>query len=539
MLSSKTGEAIQEDLIQIYARPRPELHAIALRYAFEFLVPPTGTLSYSFSFGPRSAWLEMIRTLKSVALVCKSWNAAMLPVLYGDVVLRRAGQLVAFAKTLLSAPQMFARHLCRLTLYFFVPEGWTTLTRRLLARVMNASPGLSALSVQGHFPAATILCPSANTDALSDDTFETHARCFQRLSHMDIYGTISYPQLGAHESFLPPGAYANITSLSLFVGNNVDPGWESSVQFLNLTTLVLRAHASYFGTTEETYRLPRSWDLPRLEALRLRLEYGNPAPDSLTAVAFVQKYVATLRNLAFSGSRTIPIAVQADAAALCPRLEHLVLEVSRTDGEADGRAASASLQASKAYHQQIALVDVVIHQKIPHDELLARPRVELAGSAWKHVRCIDGHTIYQVPDLPYLFPRPCLDPERTRSFTARFYGVQIEVAEDWIELASGWEELDKIYPPSDSGSESEESAGGSDGSDESIVGGDDDSDRSSSHASQDEMYMGSVDRKYRPSKGSGGSTSSSDESEPEEDSDDAEITEEEALAMFESTLDTE
>lgn len=105
-----------EGLVNRAPFPRKELHNIALRCVFDYLALPPGILDYSLLYGPHSGWLRMIRTLKSVALVCKSWHAAVLPLLYRNVVLRRVGQIAAFARTIRSAPRTIAPYVRSLTL---------------------------------------------------------------------------------------------------------------------------------------------------------------------------------------------------------------------------------------------------------------------------------------------------------------------------------------------------------------------------------------------------------------------------------------
>lgn len=51
--------------------------------------------------GSHPPWLEVVRTRKALTLVCRSWSAMSTPVLYGEVVFRRMGQICALADTLM------------------------------------------------------------------------------------------------------------------------------------------------------------------------------------------------------------------------------------------------------------------------------------------------------------------------------------------------------------------------------------------------------------------------------------------------------
>ncbi|RPD54973.1 hypothetical protein L226DRAFT_613554 [Lentinus tigrinus ALCF2SS1-7] len=69
--------------------------------------------------GPRSPWMDRIRFQKGLTLVCKAWWEPATRVLYNRVVLRRMGQIAAFARTLSEAHSAydFGRHVKHIALH--------------------------------------------------------------------------------------------------------------------------------------------------------------------------------------------------------------------------------------------------------------------------------------------------------------------------------------------------------------------------------------------------------------------------------------
>jgi len=59
---------------------------------------------------------------KSLVLVCQQWREAVLPFLYRNVVLRRVGQVVAFARTLQSSSLVVAPLVHSVSFTLFVPN---------------------------------------------------------------------------------------------------------------------------------------------------------------------------------------------------------------------------------------------------------------------------------------------------------------------------------------------------------------------------------------------------------------------------------
>ncbi|TCD70553.1 hypothetical protein EIP91_002899 [Steccherinum ochraceum] len=74
-----------------------------LKIIFEAAVPPSAFLDPSPRLGPISTWCKAMFMKKALVRVCKLWTQAALPLLYNEVALRRAGQVLAFARTIQSS----------------------------------------------------------------------------------------------------------------------------------------------------------------------------------------------------------------------------------------------------------------------------------------------------------------------------------------------------------------------------------------------------------------------------------------------------
>lgn len=287
------------------------------------------------------------------------------------------------------------------------------------------------------------------------------------------------------------------------------------MQFPNLETLVLSVH---HAGRYRFYHLPKCWGLPKLKALRFRL--GGSQPKGSSVLDLCRKYGSTLSNLDFSGSAgSVNLLPQMDAAAFCPHLDHLVLEVIETRYLREIRALE-DLKNFAAFSQQIRLVDIVFVQEVP-SEMRLSDHIDRSECAWTTVRYLDGHVVAQIPDLPYLFPGPNVhvgDGSRVMDF----HGVKIKETNDWLEFDEGWEQIG-IYPLSDTSTEDEDE-------DER------DTDKDSDEGENDYTRWRYGEYKPGPCKRSIGYTTDEGETEDEPEED---VTEEEALVIFESTLELE
>ncbi|TCD70552.1 hypothetical protein EIP91_002898 [Steccherinum ochraceum] len=135
------------------ARTWADLDAAILKVIFEATIPPSAFLDPSIQHGPNSLWCKAMFMRKSLVLVCKSWKRVALPFLYGEVVLRRAGQVLAFARTVqgsyLRSP---IAHLVRsISCVCDVPIPLRHLVGRCAAIIFELCPRITAVTFSPEF----------------------------------------------------------------------------------------------------------------------------------------------------------------------------------------------------------------------------------------------------------------------------------------------------------------------------------------------------------------------------------------------------
>lgn len=326
---------------------RPQLdvkriHPIVLRLIFEYLVPPWVLLDCSASAGPQGRWSSAIRNPQSVALVCKTWHAAALPLLYHDVILRRVGQVIALTRTIRASPSLFSPLVRSITLNCEVPDNCLAATRQALAYTFKQCTGLTEVSFEEGFPLPIII---SDRDPPSLLPFS---------------GKVA--SLGFHNGLFPSGPFRSFAQSPLphplrnLVSLTIDVlciyfnlAIEANFPHLEVLTLCV-PEGNYAG-----FHMPSDWILPTLKTLRFRpsVEYQQafPAIDK-----FCELHGEKLLCLDFgrnpleqSGPSSI-INEQLQTVRLCPRLEHLVMRIH------DGSDADV-LRSSDFFNRPLGLVE--------------------------------------------------------------------------------------------------------------------------------------------------------------------------------------
>ena len=100
--------------------------------------------------GFRSPWCQLVRTLKTLALVCRGWNSVATRYLYGDIVFRRAGQIPALVQTLVAKPHYCAM-VNTLTFACYVPELWDQVTNESISYLLKCCPNVQGLALHAIF----------------------------------------------------------------------------------------------------------------------------------------------------------------------------------------------------------------------------------------------------------------------------------------------------------------------------------------------------------------------------------------------------
>ena len=127
------------------------LHHICLRAVFDELVLPPELLTDSaLQRGQSSPWVQSLKSLKSLVLVCRSWNAIATSYLYRSVVLRRAGQVPALVRTLKDNAE-FPSLIKHLTLSCYVPDEWDQVMNDCVTYLLSECHNIHTLSLHSFF----------------------------------------------------------------------------------------------------------------------------------------------------------------------------------------------------------------------------------------------------------------------------------------------------------------------------------------------------------------------------------------------------
>ncbi len=306
--------------------------------------------------GPRSRWLEGLRIRKALTLICKGWTWPATELLYGDIVLRRMGQITALAHTLrlqghrspLSVLVKSLRMDCCV-----VFESCADAVRSDLEFLLRECTNLLSFSFHSHplFPFSPVQvngAPFQVNDAQHFDGFNPSwflepkpgdagdllaERLASRLSTLDLAVTLAKRHVFQVALMLVRAT--SLTSLSLGRVTSLLPGASHPAIYLPaLTTLQVYLDHEPFAEYITT-----QWRMPRLTALTCL--WSGAVPVSLLAT-----HASKLTYLHFyddpwaarlDESRMLGKKVVLDAPTLlsrlyelCPEIEHLVLPLERS-----------------------------------------------------------------------------------------------------------------------------------------------------------------------------------------------------------------
>lgn len=448
----------------------------------------------------------MIRSLKSVALVCKSWHAVAYPLLYRDTIFRRVGQVVAFARTLRSSQGTFSPYVCSVIVTCGVPNSWIRVTRQSLEYIVASCPNLKSLSFRQVYIDSIDIptpLPVLYTDLapLAIPNNITHVGLFdeRRFLQMEMPSFLSLAHMLSWCTHL----------VSLSIPTCSLPTHADTDLILHFPQLEKLSIWSFFGSNSASNNLPLAWDMPRLSALRFRPALLPSQVPSAALANFCRKHARTITHLDFGGEiaftpKLETLDLQTAAACLCDNLSHLVLRVSETE-EHSLEDVWDHLKQSPLWFKEIDLVDIIDEDLMDLEPEFLRDVTR--GSAWRQVRHLDMGLLTWVPELPYLFPASNQSTAGPRLMDC--YGLKIRETADRLVLeVESWE--DALTGSTQSGNETIFD----DGDDGESSSGD--SEYQSSDSELEEDYI-------------------TDEYVTDEEL--GELTEEEALDIYSSTLD--
>ncbi|GJE85385.1 hypothetical protein PsYK624_014640 [Phanerochaete sordida] len=382
----------------------------------------------------------MIRDLKSVTLVCKSWHAAAYPLLYRDVHLREVGQILSFASTLRSAPQTFSPYVRSVMVTCFIPQRWTRVTRQSLTSILQQCPNLNAFVFRpvyherAYSPSTPLPVLYRNLSPLTIPHNVEHLGLFDErhlyaASWQDF--CTSFSSLALMLSWC-----SHLTSLSISSRSLPETDDTLTLHFPRLETLSIWSYGSGEGASKN---LPLLWEIPKLASLRFRPALGCVGDLGVRLASFCARYAGTLRELDFGGDILCSLTLsslghQLHAASLCPHLEHLILCISGASHfprpVVPREEVWAVVKASSIWDMPLALVEVTIK---PDEDRESCPLGDLVrGSAWKRVRFLEIALLTWIPDLPYLFP--VSDEALVEPRVMDCYGLKIEESADCLAL---------------------------------------------------------------------------------------------------------
>ncbi|KAI0789771.1 hypothetical protein C8Q75DRAFT_733560 [Abortiporus biennis] len=418
-------------------RPNLHLHPIALRYIFEATLPSLSFLDTSPSIaGNESPWMQVNRIKKTLTLVCRSWRQASLPLMYGEIKLRRVLYLPALVRSLQLNADL--RNLIwSITFAFDVPENFKEVAERGVAYIIRHCRNITQMSLPSSFIIKSVRWELPQDDGPVVNAMLSVCSNIRRLDYCDeemiaIYsGFVPYPfrllaafthlvSLSLYPSYLPTSVAEDSASL-----RNVEfPG----LSFNRLETLQLRnKHAeSYLAA------IASSWNLPRLKKVIFQdVRYTEMAHNPTVYMSFFRRFgrgihCIYLGHQSMSGLRFEERFNYRSAArciesiiALCPSLRHFIIPspfLSNT------RILRSSLLSDKTtFH-----VDILLHQAFEYhhtefDYLISPTNPNAFRS---RMRLLDDD-LRQFPDLPFLLPPdPQMHPN-ARPLVHRIYGLCI------------------------------------------------------------------------------------------------------------------
>lgn len=386
--------------------PSKILHPIALQLIFEKLIPPSGFLDPSLCAGPYSPWCQVLRTKKDFTLVCKAWREAAMPLLYGEITLRRVGQLFALVQTIRNTE--YACMVWSLTLTCHIPDDYKQLVEEGLAYILSHCSNISCLSFASTFAdwlPSNPLDPTEVPDSVLTvvlrevgprittfryDAVRNSSGMQRYTSPMQLFQ--SFTSL-VSLTLLFPSSSPNQTSTNfqLHVIPDLPP-----IHLPTLETLTLR----YEDDDNYLLSISCNWEMPKLKAITFRPHFNYHATRLDLYSQFLHKFGHGIKYLEFGHPFRGSFQEFADKVPaifrMCPCLEHLVILNS---GLVRSVLPSMFFPSVASYHIDIWLEYPTNYSGESFADLFSpdnrffRPGVRVLDSS-----------LVQLPDLPRLLP---------------------------------------------------------------------------------------------------------------------------------------
>ncbi|KAL1723870.1 hypothetical protein EV715DRAFT_190064 [Schizophyllum commune] len=286
------------------------LPAEVLSIIFDWAMEPSFLIRPTFATIPSDAWAICMRTKRSLALVCRSWNAVALEFLYRDIGFTSIGQIAAFQESLSNSKGDLASLVRTVTVACYVASYHRPVYYEDLCAILLMCRRLHSFST----------CIREPLDPSLGYRFQSHLcpislpRCVVNLSINDE------PHLTVAEILpLVKSTSARLQSLDFTLTDSIeDHLFERDLEFDCLSTFSLDC-----PRVDILYMVSR-WSTPRLTHLTLS---SMSLPDA--EVSFLEFLTHNGREIEYmhlrDGWSTINESNQLAVQQRCPKLQHLVL----------------------------------------------------------------------------------------------------------------------------------------------------------------------------------------------------------------------
>ncbi|KAL1710587.1 hypothetical protein EV121DRAFT_275412 [Schizophyllum commune] len=286
------------------------LPAEVLSIIFDWAMEPSFLIRPTFATIPSDAWAICMRTKRSLALVCRSWNAVALEFLYRDIGFTSIGQIAAFQETLSNSKGDLASSVRTITVACYVASYHRRVYYEDLCAILLMCRRLHTFST----------CIRGPLDPSFGYRFQSHLcpislpRCVVNLSINDE------PHLTVAEILpLVKSTSARLQSLDFTLTDSIeDHLFERDLEFDCLSTFSLDC-----PRVDILYMVSR-WSTPRLTHLTLS---SMSLPDA--EAPFLEFLTHNGREIEYLHLRdwwsTINESNQLAVQQRCPKLQHLVM----------------------------------------------------------------------------------------------------------------------------------------------------------------------------------------------------------------------
>lgn len=374
----------------IHLSSSPSFPIDILHIVFEHLLPDMETLDFTTPGGPDGQLCQSIRMKKSLLDVSKAWHSVALGFLYRHVVLRRASQIINFARTISADPSIFGSRVRRLVFACLLPDGVPNNVQCAIKEILWYCRSLSQVSFAGFhdmqgFGGDMIL---QKVPYNTPETWQTQVKAGE--ATFTVWRVCIYSP-----------AFANLRSLEISLWSKQADAYANKLELPLLDTLVVRYSWSFTLAYGVSLCFPVMWVMPSLKNLRFRCPIHR-LPTSPSFWKFIDMHGPNLLSLSF-GPNQLQWSSHNSTEIMsllwkCPSLTHLTFQPLPAMG-----------MTQWSIPDTIQHIDVMLPaNEDPRDlveDALAKSVLYFPGR--KGVRFFENSLVALLPNLPFssLLPR--------------------------------------------------------------------------------------------------------------------------------------